>query len=192
MRALLIMSLLLAAACTPAAQPAPAIQKQAGEAAADSDANNCPAGATSTWQGFAIEATSSGLSCAQAQATLTIRNIDGAVGHSETFEAQHIMTLAGADSTADMERRLREWITPPGAAMDSTGDLPPWKAGAEHPGGGEDSAFYPERGRDRAAYETLRRADAPMFCFVQGMESQACWVGENGVISKIGVQRFPG
>jgi hypothetical protein len=31
-----------------------------------------------------------------------------------------------------------------------------------------------------------------MICFIQGMESQACWVGENGVISKIGVQRFPG
>jgi hypothetical protein len=189
MRGLLIMGLLLAAACTPDAPQAASVQKEEAE---DSDANNCPASATSTWQGFAIEAASSGLSCAQAHATLTIRNVDGSVGYSETMETQHILTLAGAESAADMERRLREWITPPGAAMDSAGDLPPWKAGAEHPGGGEDSAFYPERGRDRAAYEALRRADAPMFCFVQGMESQACWVGENGVISKIGVQRFPG
>jgi hypothetical protein len=192
MRALLITSLLFAAACTQEAPQAPAAQTQARAAETASVPNNCPARAASTWQGFAIEAASSGETCAQARATLTIRNIDGAVGYEEAFEAQHVMTLAGAESTADMERRLREWITPAGAAMDSAGDLPAWEANAERPGGGEDSAFYPAEGKDRAAYEALRRGDAPMICFIQGMESQACWLGENGVISKIGVQRFPG
>jgi len=99
--------------------------------------------------------------------------------------------LAGAESVEDMQRRLNEWITPAGAARDSTGDLPVWEANATQPMSGE-FPFYVEEGVNRERYETLRAQDAPMYCYVQGMESEACLVRENGRLTKIGVQSFPG
>lgn len=189
MRALVVLSLIFAAACQP--PPAQTAAADAEAQSAEAAANGCPAQASSSWQEFQIEAVASGADCAQARATLTIRNDDGAVLHTATVDAAQTFGLAGAESVADMERRLHEWAAPPGAAMDSTGDLPIWAANAERPGEGE-SAFHPEAGIDRASYEALRGGDAPMFCFAQGMESQVCLFSENGVVRKIGMQTFPG
>jgi hypothetical protein len=185
MRTVLIASLAVLAACTQeTAQPA-------GETPTADAANNCPAQASAPWDAFTIEAAASGADCVEAQATLTIRDANGAVVHTATYEAAQVMVLAGAQSPADMERMLREWVSPPGAAKDSTGDLPVWGANADQPASGE-FPFYPEEGVDRASYEALRRGDAPMFCYVQGMESEACLVAQNGAVTKIGVQTFPG
>ena len=75
----------------------------------------------------------------------------------------------------------------------STADLPAWAEGAEYPVLG-DFAFYPEEGIDRATYTKVRDSKAPIFCYVQGMESMACVVkdAENGGFFKLGVQTFPG
>lgn len=185
MRIVLIAALAVLAACTQEAAGPP------GEAQTAEAANNCPAQASASWDAFTIEAVARGGHCAQAQATLTIRNANGDLAYAETYEVAQVMVLAGAESPADIERMLREWVSPPGAAKDSTGDLPVWEAGAEQPMSGE-FPFYPEEGMDRAAYEALRRSDAPMFCYVQGMESEACLVVQNGAVTKIGVQTFPG
>lgn len=190
MRRILAVMALALAACSPPAtieEPAPAPEVAA--------ANNCPASASSQWQSgaqiIAIEAAAGGESCATAHATLTLRDAEGATLYEETFEAQHVMVLAGAESVDDMRRRLGEWISPPGAARDSTGDLAEWPANAEAPMQGE-FPFYPEEGLTRSAYATLRAADAPMYCFVQGMESEACLAMQGGTLRKIGVQTFPG
>ena len=151
--------------------------------------NNCPASASGMWEGMQIEASANGGDCASAEAAITIGN--GAALWSETYPASQVMVLAGAESVEDMQRRLNEWVNPPGAARDSTGDLPVWTAGAQQPMSGE-FPFYVEEGLDRAAYEAMRGRDAPMFCYVQGMESEACLVLENGRVAKIGVQSFPG
>ncbi|HYD71685.1 MAG TPA: hypothetical protein VEF55_01005 [Candidatus Binatia bacterium] len=152
--------------------------------------NGCPAAASATWEGMQVEASANGGDCASAQATITIDN-GGAVVWSENYPVRQVMVLAGPESVEDMQRRLNEWVNPPGAARDSTGDLPVWAAGAPHPMSGE-FPFYTEEGVDRPRYETLRGADAPMFCYVQGMESEACLTLENGRVTKIGVQSFPG
>jgi hypothetical protein len=102
------------------------------------------------------------------------------------------MVLACAQSAEEMERMLRDWITPDARDWDSTSDLPVWQANAMSPAANEEFPFYPEEGVDRARYEAIRCADAPMLCFVQGMESLACLFVENGEITKIGVQSFPG
>lgn len=190
MRAILALMALALTACSPPASAPEAALEPEVEAA-----NNCPASASSQWQSgahiIAIEAAAGGESCAVAHATLTFRDAEGATLYEETFEAQHVMVLAGAESVDDMRRLLGEWISPPGAARDSTGDLAEWPANAEAPMQGE-FPFYPEDDMTRAAYSTLRAADAPMFCFVQGMESEACLTLQGGGLRKIGVQTFPG
>jgi hypothetical protein len=163
------------------------VMTQAEEAAAE---NGCPANASGTWETLQIEASVNGVDCAQGQASITIRNGDETLW-SEIYPVDQVMVLAGPESVEDMQRRLNEWVNPPGAARNSTGDLPVWAAGAQSPMSGE-FPFYPEEGVDRATYETLRGADAPMFCYVQGMESEACLALEDGRLTKIGVQSFPG
>jgi hypothetical protein len=176
---------LMLAACNQAAETTD--QPDASARVAE---NGCPAAASGTWQGLQVDASASGADCGSAQATITIGN-NGATLWSETYPANQVMVLAGAESVEDMQRRLNEWVNPPGAARDSTGDLPVWAAGAQSPNSGE-FPFYAEEGVERATYETLRGRDAPMFCYLQGMESEACLALENGRVTKIGVQSFPG
>lgn len=193
MRALAILTALILTACTPP-ESQPSQQSQAGQQAA-AEPNNCPAQASTPWSAgqitYTVQAVATGADCASASVAFTVRDPSGASIAAETYQANQVMTLANAESVADMERRLAEWITPAGAARDSTGDLPVWEVGADHPMSGE-FPFYQDDGLDRAAYEALRRADAPMYCYVQGMESEACLVLQNGAFRKIGVQSFPG
>lgn len=193
MRILSVAAALALAACGPkeeARDPGPA------SASMQAPHNNCPATAAATWTAdggvaFTIEASAVGATCADASATITFKNDAHDTAFTETYPASQVMTLAGAESAEDMQRRLGEWIMPGGAAADSTGDLPQWAAGAQSPSDGE-FPFYPDEGMDRSAYEALRARDIAMFCYVQGMESQACFAMQGGALRKIGVQTFPG
>lgn len=150
----------------------------------------CAASAASTWSGLTIDAESGGDDCAAATVRITISN-GGDVLMTEDYPSEQVMTLAGAESLEDMRRRLGEWVTPAGAMTDSAGDLPPWAPSDDQPISGE-FPFYVEESIDRAAYEAARTRDAPLFCYVQGMESLACLVYENGTVIKLGAQSFPG
>jgi hypothetical protein len=174
-------------ACSPNPEPALIVAEPGAACAARADAAWAGGGGTT----FTVEARSSGDECATAKVTLTIRASDGATAYEQRFQTDQVMTLADAESVDDMRRRLGEWITPPGAQMDSTGDLPAWVEGAAHPVA-EEFPFYPEDGVTREAYEALRGEDRAMFCYVQGMESMACLAMHEGALTKIGVQSFPG
>ncbi len=180
-------------ACTP--QPADEAASPPRAATAERhSANACPAQASTRWSGYAIEASAVGASCAEAQASLAI--LDPANGaelfRADTVAAQNL-ALREARTPAEMERALHAWITPAGAARDSTSDLPPWPAGADGPvSEAEEFPFYVEQGVARETYESIRASDVQMYCYVQGAESEACvWI-ENGAVSRIGVQTFPG
>ena len=192
MRTFMVLAALAVAACTPPAQKS--ADQPAGQSTDAVGPNNCDATAPSTWaagsETITVEASSAGADCASAEATITLRRADAGAMYSQVFPANQIRVLAGADSAADMERRLQEWVSP-SAALDSTGDLPEWAANAAIPGESE-SPFHPYGGMDRAAYAALRAADAPMFCFVQGMESQACFWLDAGALRRIGEQQIPG
>jgi hypothetical protein len=174
-------------ACSPPPEPA-AINAAPGGACAARAGTSWTAGGGVT---FTVEAESAGDACATAAVTLTIRSRDGATAYEQHYLADQVMTLAGADSVDDLRRRLSEWITPPGAQMDSTGDLPAWTEAASFPMN-EEFPFYPEDGVTREIYEALRGEDRAMFCYVQGMESMACLAMHEGALTKIGVQSFPG
>jgi hypothetical protein len=158
-------------------------------------ANGCPARASAAWSAgdaeFSVEGSAAGLDCAQATATIAMRDATGASVWTQVYPSNEVMTLAGAESVEDMQRRLGEWISPAGASADSTGDLPEWRAGDQTPMNDE-FPFYPEEGIDRTAYEALRVRDAPMFCYAQGMESVACLAWRDNTMQLVGVQTFPG
>ncbi len=209
MRTFVVIAALAVAACTPpaeqsadqpagqstdAAGPNKSADQSAGQSTNAAGPQNCDATAPSTWtagsETITVEGSSAGANCSSAEATITLRRGDGGAMYSQVFTASQIRVLAGAESVSDMERRLQEWVSPSGA-LDSTGDLPEWAANAAAPGESE-SPFRPYGGMDRAAYAALRAADAPMFCFVQGMASQACFWLDAGALRRIGEQQIPG
>ena len=86
---------------------------------------------------------------------------------------------------------MREWIAPANNSMQTTAALPAWPENAESPAAGE-FPFHVAEGWDRTAYESIRAADRPLLCYVQGMESMGCLAAADGEVTKIGVQSFPG
>ena len=210
MRAFVVVAALMVAACSPPAQqsadqpagqstnapePNKSADQPAGQSANAAAPSNCNATAPSTWtagsETITIEGSSAGADCAGAEATITLRRADGGGGamYAQVFTANSIRVLAGANTVEDMERRLQEWVSP-SAALDSTGDLPEWAANAAIPG--ESASPFRPYGMDRAAYDALRAADVPMFCFVQNMDSQACFWLDAGAFRRIGEQQIPG
>lgn len=158
-------------------------------------AGRCAASATSQWdiageQALEISGVAEGGDCANANVTITIRKATGDTLVSASYPLSQVMTFAGASSQADVQRMLGEWIAPD-SAMNSTGDLPTWNSQDETPMNGE-FPFFVEEGATRASYAALRELDAPMFCYVQGMESLSCLAWRDGGLASVGLQTFPG
>jgi hypothetical protein len=155
----------------------------------------CEARAAQTWNAagadYNVEAVSTGPDCDRAIATIVIRDSSGVPLYAEAHLATHIMTLAPAQDAAAMRTALGEWTTSTNSTMATTSALPDWPENAQGPESGE-FPFYPEADYDRASYMTLRQNNLPLFCYVQGMESLACLALDDGQLTKVGVQTFPG
>jgi hypothetical protein len=159
-------------------------------------AGNCNATAHQPWRPlsgaeFTVEAVAHGPDCEHAVATLVIRNAQNDVLWAEAAATEDIATLAGARTPAAMESALADWINSSNHTMATSSALPDWPADATGPVSGE-FPFYPESAYDRDAYMRLRQSNAPLFCYVQGMESMACLALTDGGLDKVGVQSFPG
>lgn len=181
----------LAAACSPAQPPV----ETEDVAATISDAA-CDAGYSAPWRPLSgVELTAradieDAQSCSAATARFSITDAGGNALFTETYPVEHVMILAGLTTVEEMNAAFVEWVAP-ATAIETTGSLPDWPAGADYPIAGE-FPFYAEEAVTREAYLALRSRNLPLFCFVQGMESTACLVLENGALTKIGVQTFPG
>lgn len=176
-------ALVLAAACTPSAQPT-------------ASANACQASASEQWapgggEALSIEAHSAGPDCAHAVATITVRDVSNEVVWTDVHVTAQVMVLAGAQDSASMQSALHEWIASDHPSFATSAALPDWPQGAEQPAAGE-FAFYVDESLDRANYVALRSRGVPVYCYVQGMESLNCLALENGIMTPIGVQTFPG
>jgi hypothetical protein len=157
----------------------------------------CVAGASQPWRPtsgleFTVEASASGPDCEHAVATLVVRNAQNEVMWADARPTAHVMTLAPARDRAAMQTALGEWLNSGNRTMATSSALPDWPANAAAPASGE-FPFYPEPTYDRDGYMRLRESDAPLYCYVQGMESMACLaLSVGGDIEKVGVQAFPG
>lgn len=174
----------LALGCTPAQE------QEEGALAAGCDARAAYAWAAGA-QTLSVEAVSFGPDCARAVATLVMRDASGDPLFIDSYLARHVMVLAGAEGQAAMQTALGEWLDASNPAMPTSAALPDWPANAQAPVSGE-FPFYPSEGLDRAGYIALRAANAPLYCFVQGMESLRCVAYEGEGVTDVGVQLFPG
>lgn len=156
--------------------------------------NGCAASARSTWiaaerNSYTAEAFTSGPTCAQAVATIVVRAAEGTALMSQAAPVAHLFGLNEAKDAAGMNGKLAEWLDQKSSPFATADKLPAWPEGAEAPNAGE-FPFHPDVDRD--FYEQLRAETAPMFCYVQGMESQACYALREGALERVGVQQFPG
>jgi hypothetical protein len=176
---------------------------QANEAKAPADVKveSCVAEAQAQWAATSkttvqIFAKSEGADCASAKATLTITGPNGKLLH--TFEAPvEVMRntiFTDANTPETMQAALGAWIDPKSASiLGTTGGLPEWKAGAELPGDPE-FPFMPAEGMARDGYAKMRAQKRPIYCYVQGGESENCVALDEtvGILTSVGLQRFPG
>jgi len=160
-----------------------------------SSAQACRVNASHVWtaegQEYTVGASTTGPDCERAVATLVVRDADGRALWTDAFAVEHVFGLRDARDPADMETALRDWVSYENTTMATSSALPEWPQGADGPQNGE-FPFYPEPYFDRDGYTALRALDAPMLCYVQGMESIACLALEGGRLEKVGVQVFPG
>lgn len=162
-------------------------------------AERCAGTASTPWDGagtgWTIDAFADGATCETAVGTLVVRNATGEPVYWTAQPAAQTMLLAYKTSAAELVAGLKEWIDPKGGKAQTADELPEWKAGAEAPGeAGAEFPFFAAEGMPREEYEKIRATKAPVFCYVQGMESVNCIVleKESGMLISVGVQTFPG
>lgn len=145
----------------------------------------CNAQSSRHWvKGFRIEAFAQGPTCAQAVATLIVRNKSGDAVWAHSYITNFLMNFtqpppAIVKALAD---NMNDWISG-GGFMTSADKL---VLEGEFP-------FTVNEAIDADALKRYRNSKAPIFCFIQGMESGNCLVLErDGGVVDLGVQGFPG
>lgn len=165
-------------------------------------ANRCNDRASLPWkagnQTLTLEAISNGPECGKAIVVLVVRNANGEPLWTFVSRAADVAMFA-PDHTANgknMTGALKKWLA---VGLNSNrkdmGTLPDWKQGADGPAEDPPSefSFTVSANLDHKTYVGWRKAKRPLFCFVQGMESENCiTVSPEGTIVDVGIQSFPG
>lgn len=193
------MAALAAAGCSREESPAPSEPASLTPAPPEvtavlaEPAGACGAEANRDWSGYRLQAVAAGEVCQSVTLTLTIVDAAGAAALQEIYAPADLPVLFGEVTTREeMTAALHDWIAPSGG-LDTASGLADWPMGAENPTLGE-FAFYPAEGMSREEYMAIRAANPPLFCFVQGSESQLCLAQpetKRGV-KEVGFQSFPG
>ncbi len=174
-----------------------AIALFAASVVAPAEAAACNLSASKLWPAtkgrpLATEAYSNGHNCALAVVVIVVRGADGKPIWHDAMPAEQVMTFVEAKTPKQMKAALGDWLYQ-SHTFKSTGDLPEWKKGAEAPVVVGEFPFYPEADVDQDTYSKIRAEKAPIFCYVQGMESLSCVaLSKDGGMTKVGVQTFPG
>ncbi len=143
----------------------------------------CTASASRVWgSGLTIEAFAQGPSCAQAVAVISVRKKSGEAIWVQSYITANVMnfTQPAASTSKVLTSTLKDWISGEGF-MKSADKLVE---------GGE---FPFTKNDDAETFAKYRKARAPLFCYIQGMESGNCLtVNKDGAVVELGVQSFPG
>ncbi len=143
----------------------------------------CTASASRNWvSGLTIEAFAQGPSCAQAVAVISIRKKSGEAVWVQSYITANVMnfTQPAASTSKQLAATLKDWISGDGF-MKSADKLV------------ESGEFPFTKNDDAETFTKYRKAKAPLFCYIQGMESGNCLtVGKDGAVVELGVQSFPG
>jgi hypothetical protein len=164
---------------------------------------DCNASADLPWKasgkhGLHVEAHAVGRNCGSAIVVLAVTDAKGKPLWATSRIADQVAMFSGSLLPKDtpMKKALLEWLsTGLNASPKDTGTLPDWPQGATEPKrpDGEEFGFYIAPDVSREFYLEQRGKKLPMFCFVQGMESESCIVaGDGGAIVEIGGMTFPG
>lgn len=151
--------------------------------------------------GVTIDASSIGQDCARAAALLVVRDGKGHIKYSFSSAAEFIgifgnLAEAPVTNNTQMRKALNEWIgTGLSSKKNRLSQYPEWKKGYKGPAENPPAEFpfTANTDIDRNTYEEWRKQNVPVFCFVQGMESERCVVfTKQGDITEAGIQNFPG
>lgn len=163
----------------------------------------CTMTVSKAWKstGMSIEASSVGPDCARAAALLVVRDGKGHIKYSFSSAAESIgifNSLAEAPATDNkkMLKALNDWIeTGLSSRKDQLSKYLEWKKDAAGPAENPPAEFpfTVNSDIDRNTYQDWRKQKVPVFCFVQGMESERCLVlTKHGDVTEVGIQSFPG
>jgi len=161
------------AACSPPQQEAQ-VEDVGSTTPGGATPAGCYAEASQDWsavgsQYYVIEAEATGATCGEATATLRITTSDGTVLFERAYPtAQVSLAFAPNSDQSQLRAELEAWAQ--NTAETPTADsLPAWPSGAQRP-----PNFQPAEGVTRAAYESARGNQGPLFCYPDGGESNAC------------------
>lgn len=144
-----------------------------------------------------LEAHALGPKCATGTIVLLVVDEKGAVQWATTRQAkENLMFQDGITDGPTMKKALKEWLAQgQGTKPQEAKDLPVWKYGKERPereGDGE-FGFYAGDEVTQDFYESVRKENQPLFCFVQGIESTSCIAAAGPAsIYDLGGFTFPG
>ena len=148
--------------------------------------------------GLQLSASSVGETCGTTALLLTVSTAKGDVLWATSFLAQQVSIFSGDNARTDvaMKATLKDWVTigqGKDVKLTTTKVLPDWKQGEDRPLSEGEFGFFIDESKLRDTFLELRAKNLPMFCFVQGMESEGCIVAEDkSTISNIGGYTFPG
>ena len=167
---------------------------------------NCDLTVARAWQvgrklPYSVEASSVGPDCKRAAALMVVRDDKGEVKYSFSAAAKDIGTFGNLAEAPIVDAKkmrvaLTEWLeTGLDSKMNHLSKYPQWKNGAEGPAEIPPAEFPFTASSDLTCdtYENWRKQNLPVFCFVQGIESERCLVlVKDGSVSEVGIQSFPG
>jgi hypothetical protein len=148
--------------------------------------------------GLVLHAHSLGEKCGSTALVISVTNRRGETLWAAAYTAGTISIFADdeAKSEKGVRTALSDWITiGQNSKNKRASDLPNWPEGASGilPPGAEFGYYPDELTLGREIYLEQRKAGAPLFCFVTGMESETCIIASDAnTVMAFGGMSFPG
>jgi hypothetical protein len=144
---------------------------------------------------YSIAAYAVGTNCQTAVVVMAVTDAQ----HKPIWQTSHLsehVALFSDEHTINgskMQAAVEAWVlTGLDTSPSDASALPDWHVGSAEPTR-EEFGFFIDANVDRESYLAWRKQKRPVFCFVQGIESEKCILAdEDGQVWDIGGMTFPG